>query len=74
MLSECDDYYTRNTQDTEVQLVLDTTEAFDRVEYVQLCKFELLNTSLRAITARSLLGMYTYQNVGVLWDNIIQMQ
>ena len=62
-------YYNDNNTDCYL-LLLDTSKAFDRVEYVKLFT-KLRDRKICPIVLRLLMNMYINQQIQVKWNNII---
>jgi len=69
VLKEAIDYYTSNSSSDVFCSLLDTTKAFDRVDYCKLFR-SLMNRDLPPIVLRLLLNMYTSQLTRVSWNGV----
>ena len=68
VLKEAISYYVNNGNSVYCTL-LDATTAFDRVEYVKMCKL-LLDRKLPPVCIRLLVNMYTSQVTRVKWNGV----
>ncbi len=62
-------YYRHHNTDVYV-LLLNASQAFDKVNYVKLFKL-LLSRNINPIVIRCILYMYTNQNLNIKWNNLI---
>ena len=72
LLRDTIEYYNENGSDCYL-LLLDTSKAFDRVEYVRLFR-TLSDRNMCRIVLRLLMNMYINQSFQVKWNNIISSQ